>query len=172
MLLSYRPLLWFWGGVVWVTVVGGSTLQILGPPSHPVQNVPVQAVAASPIAAPPLVPPSPPSVQHVEQSAPVLPPPSVAEAVAIPAMPPLADPAPPLMVEPGRPRPHTLVRRSAAPVTALRVRSESKDVGPAERSPLLRAATPMISAPSEQATGYIGVFATGPDGTRTFKAMP
>ena len=177
MLLSYRQLAWFWGGVAWVSVVGGSTLQLLGPPSHAPQEAPAP-VSAAPSPVPPAPAPSsatdagqatlaPPLVTPV----PTISAPAAVEAIAVPM-------TPPALSQPSRERPHVLVRRALAPPKGPRARGDGEDATLGERSQFLPGAEPTVPARREQATGfdraagYIGVFATGADGTRTFKAMP
>lgn len=181
MLSSYRPLAWFWGGVAWVLVVGGSTLQLLGPPSYAPQGTPapVSAAPPPPVPAPPT--PAPSGVASVGQVAPA------AVVPAAPAPPPI--PAPeavetatiptaPILSQPSRERPRSVVRRTPAPIKGPRMRGDGEDAAFSERGPLLPGAEPAIPARHEPApgfdhsSGYIGVFATGADGTRTFKAMP
>ena len=179
MRLSYRPLAWFWGGVTWVAVVGGSTLQLLGPPSHPPQETPAPVSAAlSP--APALPTPAPASVANAGQVVPAISPvaPTPPTVLAPEAVEAAIIPTAPILSQPNRERPHVLVRRTPAPVKGPRVRGDGEDAVLGERGPFLPVTEPTVPARHEQVTsfdhpaGYIGVFATGADGTRTFKAMP
>jgi hypothetical protein len=168
-LSSYRPLAWFWGGVAWVAVVGGSTLQLLGPPSHApgMSSAPVPAVP-SPVALP-----SGTAAPAGELAAipplPAIPTPAVVEAVAVPIL-------PSILSQPNRERPRTLVRKAPIPARG-RGRGDGEDANAGERSPPPDM-EPAVPARREQAmgldrtAGYIGVFETGADGTRTFRATP
>ena len=161
MLLSYRPLIWFWGGVAWVLVVGASTLQLLGPPPHTARKLPTPVVSATP--------PELPPASHVDQAPPMIPVLSAKEAVTAPATPVVSEPSQP---------PHTLVRKSPIPARTPKLHEDRETTAVAERTPFRQAAAPPAPIRPEQATGfdraagYIGVFTTGADGTRTFKAMP
>ena len=86
--------------------------------------------------------------------------------------------APPLLSQSSRERLHVLVRKTPASAKSLRVRGNSEDAALSERSSFLPSAEPAVPARHDQVTGfdhaagYIGVFATGADGTRMFKATP
>ena len=165
--LSYRPLRWFWGSVLWLTVAGGSVLQILGPPSRPaVRAVTLPSVALSTL-------PALPTAKDIRPRA-VDSVPSLAEAPAglgeLALFPP-EEPAEPATVAP---RARTLVRRNARPSV---VRNGEGDVvaerGPS--APFARVAPPppaLDATPGQRVAGYIGVYAPDADGRRAFRATP
>jgi polysaccharide deacetylase 2 family uncharacterized protein YibQ len=101
---SFRPLAWFWAGVLGVAAGGAVILELAGPPAASA------AVAAGHVALPP-APPAAPSEQHAAaspQDAPMPPVPSLAMRGA-----PIADPNPDLL-EPAAGMPGQFLPRVAA----------------------------------------------------------
>ncbi len=172
MLESYRPLILLWAAIFSLSATGVATLQILGPPT---------ARGARQDGPQPI--PSPPS--HADQPVAAASPPLPA-AAELPAFVPLAPPVP---VQSSHRRTRSWVRRGAAPArtpdglglgddSILAERGESgtrSEPLPQDHGALPSPAAPVLPSralPYQHVAGYIGVFTTGADGTRVFRAAP
>lgn len=169
MLETYRPLIRLWVVILALAGVGMATLQILGPPAaRGLRQGEPQAAA----------PPQPP-VRADQPAAAVSLPPAAAEPPA------LAASAPAAPVQPSRRKAHAWARRGAWPARAPANQDSGDDHllaehGQAAPLPLERGASPppvALSPPPrapayQHVAGYVGIFTTGADGARVFKATP
>ena len=190
MLESYRPLIWLWAAILSFSAMGMATLQILGPPVARglLQDRP-QAVAppSPPRADQPVAAASLPSAAVSTASRPAPAPISLPPAAA--EQPALASSAPAVPAQPSRRRAHSWVRKGASPMRAPDGQSAGDDnflvergqsasrfgPMPQDRDPLPPAAAPNSRAQAsayQHVAGYIGIFTTGADGTRVFRATP
>ncbi len=174
MLESYRPLIRLWAGILSLSAVGVATLQVLGPPAARALR-PGGTQTAAPPALPradqPVAAASLPSAAAVEQPAPVV------------------SPTPAVPAQPNHRRARSWVRKGVSPTRVPGDQGIGDDGFLAERGqsepqsgpvPQDRAALPPLAArnqPSQPSAyqhvaGYIGIFTTGADGTRVFRATP